>query len=239
MAITNDQRLAALEGQVAALGRGKKDGWDVVSIVAAVAVPVSIAILTYFTHGATIRATAVREEAEQNRLRAQQHADSKLQQGELVLKFFEPLMGNDPKRSELAVQSLLVAAPDYGPMLVRVVASNPSPNADYAKQALVERRDSLMREMFSDDAAKRIDAYGQLLSSWRSDEAMVAALVEYAMTNRSNPNGTYNALLLLNQVDRHTAIAKKHEIIELTNAVESDGSKIHKLAAALRASLHS
>ncbi|AZC35163.1 hypothetical protein [Pseudomonas chlororaphis] len=230
--MTTEEQIARLESEVAKLKDRGKDGWDKFGVACSALIPIAIAgVGGYYSYHSQHTATAVAD------IRAA--AESKIKQAELVSKFFEPLMGNDPKRSEFAVRALLVAAPDYGPTLVRVVAENTRAPAEaaYASDALSERRDALIRQMFSDDARQRVDGYQQLLASWGSDELLIPAVIAYGSGNTSNGNGIYNSLVLLSHMQRDTIQKRKVDIIAFTKLVEGKGDKIRERADVLRSRL--
>lgn len=228
--MTPEDRVAALEEEVRKLKDKSKDKWDKFGLVTSALIPLSIAAVgghyTYESEQsktalATIQSNLAEEskrlELEQARVRA--NADSKIKQAELVSRFFEALTGQDDKRREFAVDALLVAAPDYGPVLVRVSSQN-APTTDaasYATIALEERRDLLVRQLFGEDADLRRDAYSQLVSSWSNDPSLVSELLRYGTENRRNLDGVFNAVVLLSHLQRDTILSKKEAILEFAS----------------------
>ena len=245
-----EDRVAALEEDVKKLKDKSKDKWDKFGLLTSALIPLSIAAVGgYYTYSSEQSKTAQaklqsnlaeetkRLELEQVRLRAT--AESKIKQAELVSKFFDALTGQDEKKREFAVDSLLVAAPDYGPVLVRVSSKNAptSRAASYATAALNERRDLLVRQLFGEDADLRRDAYSQLVSSWSSDPSLVSELVRYGTENRNNANGVFNAVVLLSHLQRDTILKRKEAILEFAAIAERNGDKTAERVAVLRARL--
>ena len=233
--MTTDERIKKLEDEILQLKQSdKKDRWDKFGVVSAALIPLAIAgvggAYSYYSQRATTQVA-----------RIQTVAESKIKQAELVSKFFDSLTGGDERKRQFAVDSLLVAAPDYGPVLVRVVAKTAETpkSAAYANTALDNRRDSLIRQMFGDDPDQRKTAYDQLLASWSNDESLVVAIIKYGMGNKSNSNGIYNALTLLSHMQRDTIKGRKSQIIEFADAVEANGSKTKERTDALRRMLGS
>lgn len=241
--MTSEEQIARLESEVAKLKTRGKDGWDKFALACSALIPIAIAgvggYYSYQAQNTAIKVAEVRAEADGKVRQAQTLAESRLKQAELVSKFFEPLMGEDPRRSEFAVQALLVAAPDYGPTLVRVVARDikAPTEAAYASDALVERRDVLIRQMFSGDARQRLEAYRQLLGSWGNDELLIPAVIAYGSGNTSNGDGIYNALVLLSHMQRDTIQKRKEDIITFTRLVEGKDEKIRERVDVLRSRL--
>lgn len=229
--MTVDERIAKLEAEVSRLKDKGKDGWDRFSIFMSALVPLAIAGVggsySYFSQKAETEIAEIRSQAE-----------SRIKQAELVSKYFEPLTGTNEKKRQFAVDSLLVAAPDYGPVLVRVVAETaPAAAAAYATSALSGRRDVLIRQMFGDDPSQRKNAYEQLLSAWGDDDSLVTAVITHGLSDRTNGNGIYNALVLLSHMQRETIRKKKAEILEFSRAIEDSGPKIKQRADVLRSRL--
>lgn len=231
--MTVDERVTKLEEEVRRLHEKQKDGWDKFGVVTAALIPLTIAgvggAYSFWSQKAATEVAQIRAESE-----------SKIKQAELVSKFFEPLTGSDEKKKKFAVDSLMVAAPDYGPVLVRVIAKNTETPvaAAYAKTALNERRDTLIRQMFGDDADKRKDAYQKLLASWSGDESLIPAIISYGSDNKTNANGIYNTLVLLSHMQRDTIQKRKDEILAFASAVESNGPKTKERVDILRKRLN-
>lgn len=227
--MTNEERLTEIEDELRELKGKRKDNWDKLAITSSVLIPLAIAAVggtySYFSQRSDTQIAIV-----------QAAAESKLKQAELVSKFFEPLTGSDPYRRELAVQSLLIAAKDYGPILVRnAYETAPTEEAaSYAKNALNERRDTIIREMFDTDPESRKEAYTQLLASWGSDESLIEALISYGSANQSNANGIYNTLVLLSHMNVDVIKTKTDNILAFAKLVENNGPKTKKRVNVLR-----
>jgi uncharacterized protein YllA (UPF0747 family) len=116
-----EDRVSVLEKEIQQIKESKRDVWDKISTVASMLVPLAIA-------GVGGVYTYVSQSEKEVVARIQAASDSKIKQAELVSKFFEPLTGPEGRKKEIAIESLLVAAPDYGPVLVRLI-SKPSTGA--------------------------------------------------------------------------------------------------------------
>jgi hypothetical protein len=228
---TADKRLEQLEEEIDRLKRKGKDGWDRFAIFMSALVPLAIAgVGGYYSYSSQKSQTEVAE------IRAQ--AEWRVKQAELVSKFFDSLTGADERKRQFAVDSLLVAAPDYGPLLVRAVArSGPPGEVTYEKSALNERRDMLVRQLYVEDPAQRKSAYEQLLFAWGSDETLIPALIAYGLADKANGNGNYNALVLLSHMQRETIHRRKEDILGFAGAVEGNGPKTKERADILRSRL--
>jgi len=224
--MTVDERIEELEKEVRRLKERRKDSWDKFGVIAAALIPLAIAGV-----GGSYSYWSQKAETEVAQIRAD--AESKIKQAELVSKFFEPLTGLDEGKKKFAVDSLLVAAPDYGPILIRIVAKN----SKYAMTALTERRDVLIRQMFGEDSDQRKAAYQKLVASWGSDESLIPAIIKYGSDHRTNANGIYNTLVLLSGMPLEITRKHKDEILTFASTVESNGQKTKERADILRAQL--
>lgn len=230
------ERIAALEEEVAQLRKKKRDAWDKFTAVSAALIPLTIAGVGWW-YSFSMKKTEI-DVAE---IRAA--ADSKIKQAELVSKFFDPLTGDDVKKQNFAVDSLMVAAPDYGPILVKAVekgkAATGTPPGDrsHARAALDKKRDALITQMFADEPGQRLRAYEQLVETWDDDESLIPAVIEYGLRNRSNGNGIYNSLVLLSHMQRETIQKRKADILKFVTEVEGGGPKIKERADKLRSRL--
>jgi hypothetical protein len=254
-----DERIAALEGEVKALKGKPRDGWDKFSTLSAALIPLSIAAVGgYYTYSSEqsrsemtkaqatsaeatrqseARQALLRVEAEAKQAQLRSEVDLKIKQAELVSKFFDALTGQDERRRELAVKSLLVAAPDYGPVLVRAVSetsSTPKAAVSFAVSALDQRRDFLIRQLFSEEPQLRKDAYNQLVSSWSADESLVTRLVGYGTENISNSNGVFNAVVLLSHLQKDVILKQREAILSFAKLAEKNGAKTQERVSILR-----
>jgi hypothetical protein len=248
--MTLDERIAALEGDISKFKDTSKDKWDKFGVLCSALIPLSIAAVGgYYSYTSENSKTEqakyqakLSEESKQIELQQAQIraiAESKIRQAELVSKFFDALTGQDDKRREFAVNALLVAAPDYGPVLVRTVSeAAPTPKAaNFAASALNQRRDLLVRQLYGEDAQLRKDAYNQLVNSWSSDLSLVEELVRYGTENKSNVNGVYNAIVLLSHLQRDTIVKRREAILTFAKLAEANGEKTAERVAILRGRL--
>ena len=245
--MTLDEKIASIESDLTKLKDKSKDKWDKFSLASSALIPLAIAAVggfyTYWSENtktelAKIQFVTNQENKKAEAEQAKLHADgeSKIKQAELVSKFFDALTGPDDKKREFAVNSLLVAAPDYGPILVRVVAQTAATPkaANYATSALDQRRDLLIRQMFGEDADQRKDAYGQLMASWSSDISLIDALISYSTENIKNTNGVFNSVVLLSHMQKDTIVKNEKEILAFAKLAEANGPKTAERVIILR-----
>jgi hypothetical protein len=227
------ERIAALEEEVAQLKEKKRDGWDKFATITSALIPLTIAAVGWWYSD-----SMKRTETEVAEIRAA--ADSRIKQAEVIAKFFDPLTDDtNVKRQNFAIDSVMVAAPDYGPILVKAVerakVTTAQPGeASHERTALDKKRDALVPQLFSNDAKQRLRAYEQLMETWDDDAGLIPVLIEHALANKSNDNGIYNSLVLLGHMERETIQKHKADILEFVAKVEGGGPKIKERADKLR-----
>lgn len=238
-----DKRLSKVE-------KGPKDIWDVVQIIGAVLIPIAILIVgnqyskaAKETEIAADERAAAQELAADERTAAKENdiatANSRVGQATVVASLLDALLSADEKRAKLATEIVLVAMPDNGPALVKVVERQGQSQAtrEYATDALSRRRESLIMELFSESGSRRQEAYAGLMSGWSNDSSLVLEVIRYARENVSNANGIYNSLVLLSHMNRQALQPHVALIIAFATEVESAGPKIKQRAQTLRSRL--
>jgi hypothetical protein len=85
-------------------------------------------------------------------------------------------------------------------------------------------------DLFSERAPDRLRAYDHLIVEYGRDPALIPSLLTHARENRSNLNGIYNALVVLNSVDRTLLTPHVQEIRDFAQGVQSLGPRIRTRA---------
>jgi hypothetical protein len=91
----------------------------------------------------------------------------------------------------------------------------------------------LIDELFGLTASKRGTAYDQLMAGYSKSPALTPALLEYARHHMDNPNGIYNALVVLSHLDHqalHSDIASIRSFAEQArNSGPKTSERVDKL----------
>jgi hypothetical protein len=213
----------------------KKDVWDRLTALATILVPAAIALAGHFIAQGLKQAEISSEErrAEQSRLLAE--ANTKIAQASLINTMMKSLTSPNPQERKLAVQAVLNALPEQGPVLVRTIAQNDEDKTVQAaaQTSLEQRVNALIRDLFSEDARVRIGAAQDLIQGWRSEPNVVHALVEFATQNRDNSNGVYNTVVVLNEFSLRALEAHKEQVLKFIELAKATGSKTEAKAVAL------
>lgn len=236
-----DERLIVVEKEVNALKSKGKDKWDIFQIVAGLLIPASIAFAGYYYSQSMKQAEITSTENVANRQEAIARANSRVGQAGVVSSFLDALLSTEPQRKKLAIQAVLIALPDDGPKLVKIIGeTDQDPSVvTFAKESLSDRRSLLVRQLFDDKAEVRIAAANDLIGGWREDPKLVESLISYARANSQNSNGIYNTMVVLTNLDLKALKALETEVQKFSREVESNGDMTKRLSEKLRNKLAS
>ena len=151
----------------------------------------------------------------------------KIAQASLINTMMKSLTSTNAQERKLAVNAVLIALPDQGPMLVRTIAQSDEDKSVQAaaRQSLETRVTVLIRQLFASEARERISAAQDLVQGWRNDSSVVLELVTFAMQNSKNVNGVYNTVGVLNEFSLGALQAHKAEILKFVEVAKPTGSK--------------
>lgn len=213
----------------------KKDAWDRVTAIATILVPAAIALAGHFIAQGLKQAELSSEErrAEQSRVIAE--ANTKIAQANLINTMMKSLTSANPQERKLAVEAVLIALPDQGPVLVRTIAHSDEDKTvqDAARSSLEQRVGTLIRDLFSDDPRVRIAAAQDLIQGWRNEPNAVQALLDFATQNASNANGVYNTVVVLAEYSPRALQPHREAILKFLELAKQAGAKTEARATAL------
>lgn len=213
----------------------KKDVWDRLTALATILVPAAIALAGHFIAQGLKQAEISSEEkrAEQSHLIAE--ANTKIAQATLINTMMKSLTSPNPQERKLAVQAVLIALPEQGPVLVRTIAQSDEDTSVQAaaQSSLQERVGTLVRGLFSEDARVRIGAAQDLIVGWRNDPNVVQELVQFASNNRDNVNGVYNTVVVLNEFTPRALDEHREQVLSFLELAMATGAKTRSKAEAL------
>ena len=213
----------------------KKDVWDRLTALATILVPAAIALAGHFIAQGLKQAEISSEEkrAEQSHLIAE--ANTKIAQATLINTMMKSLTSPNPQERKLAVQAVLIALPEQGPVLVRTIAQSDEDTSVQAaaQSSLQERVGTLVRGLFSEDARVRIGAAQDLIVGWRNDPNVVQELVQFASNNRDNVNGVYNTVVVLNEFTSRALEEHREQVLSFLELAMATGAKTKSKAEAL------
>ena len=133
----------------------RKDLWDRLTALAAILVPAAIALAGHFIGQGLKEAELRGQERQAQQASAIAEANTKIAQAGLINTLMKSLTSPNPQERKLAVQTVLIALPDQGPLLARTIAQTDEDEAVQvaARSSLKQRADTLIRQLFADDAA--------------------------------------------------------------------------------------
>lgn len=236
--MTDEVKYAELTGRVSRLEEKPRDAWDILQILTPLLIPLAIAYV-----GHEYARTSKEIELQSQERRAQRDSEiaatnARVGQANVIASLIDGLLSTDPKRQKLAAEAVLIAIPDTGPALVRVVSESDTADPlvrEFARDALATRRANLVAGLFSESPAQRGDAYSALVAGWANDAAIVPLVIEHARDDPDNLDGVYNSLVLLSHLSRDAAL-RPHaaELRAFANEMESKGPRIKERAEKLR-----
>jgi len=164
----------------------------------------------------------------------------KLSQAQTVQQYIPHLIREDTR--DLAIKSLrkyfddeyiIDVAESYKSTntLNRLANSQDEKTKEQARLALdgiASARSGLIKNIFGEDKAVRIESANEIATNWRSDPLLVSELVDYAKRNFDNVNGIYNAAVVLNTLNVSTLRANAgviEELIKLVNSTNRNKTK--------------
>jgi hypothetical protein len=213
----------------------KKDVWDRLTAVATILVPAAIALAGHFIAQGLKQAEISSEERRAEQSRSIAEANTKIAQASLINTMMKSLTSSNPQERKLAVEAVLIALPEQGPVLVRTIAQYDDDKTVQAAAttSLEQRVGALIRDVFSEDARVRIGAAQELIQGWRNEPNAVLALVDFATRNKENSNGVYNTVVVLSEFSMRALEAHKQRVLEFIKLAKATGSKTDAKATAL------
>jgi len=205
----------------------RKDLWDRLTALATILVPAAIALAGHFVAQGLKQAEISSEERRAEQAGVIAEANTKIAQAGLINTLMKSLTSANPQERKLAVQAVLIALPEQGPLLARTIAQTDEDGAVQAaaQSSLKQRSDSLIRQLFAENAALRIDAARELVQGWRNQPDAVGAILDAAFQNSDNQNGVYNAVVVLTEYAPEALNAHRDGVLKLITLAEANGPK--------------
>jgi hypothetical protein len=248
----------SLEERIEALERRKGRSWldkrDVLEVLAKALIPIAIAFAGHHFSRVVARAhieaaqllkerdvASARELKERDIAVSMQH--SRAQQASVVNTFMEALVSENTRHRQQAIKAVLIALPQDGPNLVDAIRATEagSPIAQFAADALTERRDDLIHGLFADSADVRIDASNGLVQGWRSRADVVPVLLDSANRHTGDVHAIHNTLGVLDALDPDVIRADAHAVRDFAERASAgpNRAEIGKIARRVMGKLSS
>ncbi len=167
-----------------------------------------------------------------------QKATVSVSQANMVQGFLDALTSEDPRKRKLAVQAVLVALPQLGAELAKIVEQT-DPDTSVrtaATDSVTAHVAGLVAQLASEDEAARSRAAQSLHASFRSDPRVVAA-VKTHLSKHEDESAAYHALALLNSLDHAMLRAQGGELGEIASRAERAGPRAAEQVRLLRSHL--
>lgn len=167
-----------------------------------------------------------------------QRATVSVSQANMVQGFLDALTSDDPRKRKLAVQAVLVALPQLGAELAKIVEqTDPDTSVRAAATDSVSAHVAgLVSQLYAQDESTRSRATQALNASFRSDPRVVAA-VKTHLTKHEDDDSAYNSVLLLNSLDHSMLRAQRADVSEIATRAERVGPRAAEQVRLLRGHL--
>jgi len=225
--------------KVEILEKKSKDYWDILQIIGGLLMPVAIASVGWIYSNAMkeVEIQVLKEKSSFEKSISE--ANIKVYQAQLVATFLKSLLSDNNIEQKLAIQAVLIALPNQGPSLIKVLegTDNTELIKKFATKSLASYKEKLILQFFSKKKLVRSNAYTSLQSSYGSDSSIILELIKMAKKNKDNLDATYNLLVLLSHMKQNIVRPYVTEINKFSYEVESNGPKTKKRAEKLRSRL--
>ena len=250
--------LKVLEERIEALERGKRKSAivkrELLEILLKALLPVTIAFAAHHVSKVVGRAhiaaaeklkerdvASARELKERDVAVSMQH--SRAQQAGVVNTFMQALLSENTRHRQQAIKAVLIALPQDGPNLVDAIRATEagSPIAQYAADALTQRRDDLIHGLFADSATVSIEASNGLVQGWRSRPDIVPVLLDSANRHTGNLQALHNTLGVLDALDPDVIRADANAVRDFAERASAGPNRVEigKLARRVMGKLSS
>lgn len=246
-----EEKIREIEKEISSIkSNRKKDGWDVLQVFGGMLIPLAIAYAGW-EYSASMKEAEIESAStianlqlkfsEQKEISNQRisEVNARVGQAGLIASFLEPLLSDDPKRQKIAIEAVLIALPDDGLKLVKVVERSDKSDAikAFASDSIINHRNKLLAGFFSVEASVRRDSYARLYGAYSDDSSIILDLIEKSRNNASNYDSAVNVLAFLSEMNGDLLKPYIGEIIEFTDDIKENGPKtrerIRKLVARL------
>ena len=233
----------SLEERIEALERRKERSWldkrDILEVLAKLLLPLAIAFAGHHFAQVVSRAHIVaaehlkerdvasaRELKERDVAVSMQH--TRAQQASVVNTFMEALVSENTRRRQQAIKAVLIALPQDGPNLVDAIRETEagSPIAQYAADALTQRRDELIHGLFSESADVRIEASTGLVQGWRTRADIVPVLLDSADHHTGDVHALHNTLGVLDALDPDVIKADASRVRDFAERASTGANRV-------------
>ncbi|RDC65528.1 hypothetical protein [Adhaeribacter pallidiroseus] len=231
-----EEQYAKIQARLERLESKKKDIWDIIQILGTLLIPVAIAFAgNQYSKAQQAEALQV-EQLQIERSHEMAQVNARIGQAGLIASMLDHLLSSDVKRKQLATEAVLIANPEIGPTLVRIVSEkdNNLEVRNFAKNALDERKNSLVQGLFDEKPAKRSEAYTGLMAGWSSNSEIIPEIITYARQHQANVDGVNNVLIFLSHMNQDALMPYKTEIETFIGEVQSMGQKTKERGAKLK-----
>jgi len=217
-----DEVLQKIERHLQRLEGRSKDRWDKFHILAGLLIPVAVGYAGYHYSTAVAKAQQIAEMQRAEVAQMLSETTTRVSQAELISSFMRSLLSNNPAEKELAIRAIILALPEAGPQLVAViqVSSVDQRTKDVARQALDERRQRLVKDLYAMEAPVRDVAAKHLVAGFGQDPALIDQIAAEAEKQKDNPEGLRSSAMVLGALPDERLQARQETVEQFTRLAE-------------------
>lgn len=204
-----------------------KPRWERWLAVAAILVPASIALAGHLIGRELKQAEISAQDRRDDLNRELTRAQLRISQAGVINTLMPALTSVNPQTRRLAVGAVLVAIPEDGPALARIVAESDE-DKDVkvaAKASLSSRFDQLLQAMYGSDSSTRVQSARELIRWWQGDSDATRAILNYAEAHLDNQQGTFNTVVVLTDFILKALSPHKPAILRFAEKARTNGPK--------------
>ena len=215
-----------------------KDIWDKIQNLSSVFIPVAIALVGwYYTNQNTSNQLEIQKLNNENDYQIAL-VNSNVGQSEMIKDFMQHLTSQDTAVRNIAIEAILYAAPTPGKKIVEVLSrSHDTKTRSFANDALANKRNDLVSNLFSDQKQTRLAAANEIVTNWADDEKICIELL-----NRTNEcltkgsgtlnceDGIFNVFTVLPSFSKSILHSNKERIASIIDKIPIGYAKTSKLA---------
>ncbi len=180
-------RLDKLAEDVAKLKNKGKDPWDKFQILAALLIPATIALVGSMVSTSLKEAEIASAQKAAAGQEAVARVNARVGQASLVKSFMDALLSEEPRTRKLAIEAILIALPEDGPRLVKMVEET-DPNAEVrivAVSALLQPRRESAAAFVKSLSREQLDLLAKALGVRTGADALADVLTAISRASSS------------------------------------------------------
>lgn len=218
---------------------GTKDWWDKAQAIGSLLSGIAVPLVVFVAAHKADELQKLSDTSARERELTQADMSVRVAQANIIPPLIDGLLSTDPKRRKLAISAILIALPADGPRLVRELGEQTEDEdvRSYAANALDNRKEQLVTDLYASDKDRRKSAAQALASGYRNDPKLPEQIIERADANKDNADGVYNSVAVLNALSKNALASQRGKVESFLGKASTQGNKTAALAERVRTKL--